>query len=165
MMKLFNVKLTTLKSKLYAIVFASFVVRVVAFLALPNSPSSVAPDELTYSIYAQLASEFSLKELFSSIFNQKIIEDEQNSFFNFLRLNRKKGLEGLKKIFQTHSYLKDAMNSEHQVFFSSLSKKKKINSILEIGTYDGKNAFLLSKLFPKSLITTVDLPDESKEFK
>jgi predicted O-methyltransferase YrrM len=97
-------------------------------------------------------------------FNQKKIEDEQNSFFNFLQLNRKKGLERLKKIFQTYAYLKDAMNSEHQVFFSSLSKKKKINSILEIGTYDGKNAFLLSKLFPESLITTVDLPDESKEF-
>ena len=50
-------------------------------------------------------------------FNQKKIEDEQNSFFNFLQLNRKKGLERLKKIFQTYAYLKDAMNSEHQVFF------------------------------------------------
>ena len=42
-------KLTTLKSKLYAIVFASFVVRVVAFFALPNSASNLAPDEFTYS--------------------------------------------------------------------------------------------------------------------
>ena len=47
-MKLFNVKLTTLKSKLYAIVFASFVVRVVAFFMLPNTPSRLGPDEGNY---------------------------------------------------------------------------------------------------------------------
>ena len=48
-MKLFSLRLTTLKSKLYAIVFASFVVRVVAFFALPNTPSSFGPDEGTYA--------------------------------------------------------------------------------------------------------------------
>ena len=47
-MKLFTEKLTTLKSKLYAIVFASFVVRVVAFFALPSKESSFAPDEGNY---------------------------------------------------------------------------------------------------------------------
>tara|TARA_A100001015_G_scaffold319314_1_gene441817 strand:+ start:608 stop:1396 length:789 start_codon:yes stop_codon:yes gene_type:complete len=98
------------------------------------------------------------------LFDQKKIEDEQNSFFSFLGLNRNEGIERLNKIFQTYPYLKDSMNSEHQVFFSSLSKKKKLYSILEIGTYDGKNAFLLSKLFPESSIVTVDLPDESEDF-
>ena len=48
-MKLFNLKLRTLKSKLYAIVFASFVVRVVAFFVLPNTPSPLGPDEGTYA--------------------------------------------------------------------------------------------------------------------
>ena len=52
-MKLFSVKLTTLKSKLYAIVFASFVVRVVAFFVLPSTPSSLGPDEGTYSAVAK----------------------------------------------------------------------------------------------------------------
>ena len=47
-MKLFKLRLTTLKSKLYAIVFASFVVRVVAFFALPNTSSAIGPDEGTY---------------------------------------------------------------------------------------------------------------------
>ena len=47
-MKLFSLRLTTLKSKLYAIVFASFVVRVVAFFILPNSGSNLAPDEGNY---------------------------------------------------------------------------------------------------------------------
>ena len=48
-MKLFNLRLTTLKSKLYAIVFASFVVRVVALFTLPSTPSMLAPDESIYS--------------------------------------------------------------------------------------------------------------------
>ena len=47
-MKLFSLRLTTLKSKLYAIVFASFVVRVVVFFTLPSSPSNLAPDEGNY---------------------------------------------------------------------------------------------------------------------
>ena len=47
-MKLFSLRLTTLKSKLYAIVFVSFVVRVVAFFVLPNTASNLAPDEGNY---------------------------------------------------------------------------------------------------------------------
>ena len=42
------------------------------------------------------------------------------------------------------------MNSEHQIIFSSIScQRKDVKNILEIGTYDAKNAFLLSKLFQK----------------
>jgi hypothetical protein len=52
-MKLFSLRLTTLKSKLYAIVFVSFVVRVVAFFALPNTASNLAPDEGTYASLTQ----------------------------------------------------------------------------------------------------------------
>ena len=52
-MKLFSLRLTTLKSKLYAIVFASFVVRVVAFFVLPSTPSSLGPDEGTYGAAAE----------------------------------------------------------------------------------------------------------------
>jgi hypothetical protein len=42
-------KLGTLKEKLWAIVAASFVARVIMFFALPNTPSSLAPDEGTYA--------------------------------------------------------------------------------------------------------------------
>ena len=52
-MKLFNVKLTTLKSKLYAIVIASLVVRVVAFFALPDTASNLGPDEGNYGALAE----------------------------------------------------------------------------------------------------------------
>ena len=42
-------KLQTLKEKLWAIVAASFVARVIMFFVLPNTPSSLAPDEGTYA--------------------------------------------------------------------------------------------------------------------
>ena len=49
-MKLFKLRLTTLKSKLYAIVFASFVVRFIGFFLLPSEPSvALAPDEGGYA--------------------------------------------------------------------------------------------------------------------
>jgi len=42
-------KLGTLKEKLWAIVAASFVARIVMFFVLPSTPSSLAPDEGTYA--------------------------------------------------------------------------------------------------------------------
>ena len=63
-MKLFSLRLTTLKSKLYAIVFASFVVRVVAFFSLPNKGSLIPLDENGYSVISAAASTgMSVKDL------------------------------------------------------------------------------------------------------
>ena len=42
-------KLRTLTEKLWAIVAASFVARIIMFFVLPNTPSSLAPDEGTYA--------------------------------------------------------------------------------------------------------------------
>jgi hypothetical protein len=54
-MKLFKLKLTTLKSKLYAIVFASFVVRFIGFFLLPSEPTAaLAPDEGGYAEIVRL---------------------------------------------------------------------------------------------------------------
>ena len=63
--------------------------------------------------------------------------------------------------------LPNGMSSEHEVLFSSISLKKssEIKNILEIGTYDGNYAFLLSKLFPNSNIDTIDLGREDKNFR
>jgi hypothetical protein len=56
-------KLHTLKQKLWAIVAASFVARVIVFFALPNTPSFLAPDEATYSSFAKwVADEKPLEE-------------------------------------------------------------------------------------------------------
>jgi predicted O-methyltransferase YrrM len=53
----------------------------------------------------------------------------------------------------------NGMWSEHLLLFSalSISYPKRIKSILEIGTFNGETAFILSKLFPHSKITTIDL--------
>ena len=58
------------------------------------------------------------------------------------------------------------MSSEHQVILSSLSlnKSQSYKNILEIGTYDGLNACLLSNLFSNSFIDTIDLPDNDEDF-
>jgi hypothetical protein len=54
-MKLFNFELTTLKSKLCAIVFASFVVRILGFLLLPKKPTvTLASDEGGFAEIARL---------------------------------------------------------------------------------------------------------------
>ena len=54
-MKLFSLQLTTLKSKLYAIVLASLVVRIIAFFLLPSEPTdALAPDEDGYAEIVRL---------------------------------------------------------------------------------------------------------------
>ena len=50
-------KLGTLKEKLWAIVAASFVARVIMFFVLPSTPSSLAPDEGTYAALTQWIAE------------------------------------------------------------------------------------------------------------
>jgi hypothetical protein len=54
-MKLFSLRLTTLKSKLYAIILASLVVRFIGFFLLPSEPTdALAPDEGAYAEIARL---------------------------------------------------------------------------------------------------------------
>ena len=50
-------KLYTLKQKLWAIVAASFVARVIVFFTLPNNASFLAPDEGTYAFLAKWVGE------------------------------------------------------------------------------------------------------------
>jgi hypothetical protein len=65
-------KLHTLKQKLWAIVAASFVARVIMFFALPSTPSSLAPDEGTYAALTKLVASHELDErnpYFLGLFN------------------------------------------------------------------------------------------------
>lgn len=58
------------------------------------------------------------------------------------------------------------MYSEHLLIFSAISKSNyKPKNILEIGTYDGKTAAILSKLFPESCVHTLDLDEQDIMFK
>lgn len=100
-------------------------------------------------------------------YNQNIFETNQNEIFEKLGLNRELGIEKLKSIKKEYNLDFDrTMSSEHEVLFSSISKNKNISiqNMLEIGTFDGYNALLLSKLFPNSMIDTIDLPNENEDF-
>ena len=100
-------------------------------------------------------------------YNQSIYETEQNNKFKEIGLDRQKGIENLKLIIQELNLpLNREMSSEHENLFSSISLNKnlKIDNILEIGTFDGINALLLSKMFPNSKIDTIDLSHEDHDF-
>ena len=100
------------------------------------------------------------------------ILDEQNSIYFNLNLDRNLALIKLNKVlFDNFSKEYDEDNgmwSEHLLLFSalSISHPNKIKSILEIGTFNGETAFILSKLFPNSKIVTIDLNNDNlKEVK
>lgn len=105
-----------------------------------------------------------------SLGNYKIskYEDEQNTIFKLLGLNRIKGKKYLDYIINSFKFFNDKnpMSSEHEVLFASiaLNKKFKPENILEIGTFDGYNALLLSKLFSSSQIDTIDLSYKHENF-
>jgi len=57
------------------------------------------------------------------------------------------------------------MYSEHLIIFAAISETNlKIKNILEIGTFDGKTATILARLFPDSDIKTIDLSDNDPIF-
>ena len=57
------------------------------------------------------------------------------------------------------------MYSEHLILLASISiSDPSIKRILEIGTFDGQSAYILSRLFPSSQIVTLDLPISSEVF-
>jgi predicted O-methyltransferase YrrM len=104
------------------------------------------------------------KTYFKKIYDYYYFEKKQNLIFKKLSLNRFKAINKLDNIYTKYPFLKNNMQSEHGTLFSAISLKIKKIKILEIGTYDGKNAYLLSKLFPKAFITTIDLPNNDKNF-
>ena len=87
-----------------------------------------------------------------------------------LNHNRNENIKYLNNIlkelgFKIYSEM-DGLYSEHLILFTAISKSDyKIKNILEIGTHNGKTSSILSKLFPKANITTIDLEDNNPTFK
>ena len=111
---------------------------------------------------------FEIKKLIFKInFKKDNFIEEQNRIFTKLGLDRIKGIEKLRSIINENSLKKNSMSSEHEIIFSAISllNNFKANSILEIGTYDGRNAKLLSYLFSDSKIITLDLDENDEDFK
>lgn len=91
---------------------------------------------------------------------QKVNQEEA---FSSLGLNRSLALVKLNKVleelYERDFSEKNGMWSEHLVLFAAFSEaKNNVHKILEIGTFNGETAKILSRLFPNSLITTIDLP-------
>jgi predicted O-methyltransferase YrrM len=105
------------------------------------------------------------KNYYKKTYNYLFFEKKQNHVFKKIGLDRSKAIKKLYEIYNKYPFLKNNMQSEHGTLFSAISLKKEKIKILEIGTYDGKNAYLLSKLFPKAFITTIDLPNNDKNFR
>lgn len=87
---------------------------------------------------------------------------DQEVRFRKLGLNRDKGIVKLNyvlsKIYGKPYSERNGMWSEHLILFASISESTyKISNILEIGTFNGETARILSELFPHSEITTIDL--------
>lgn len=69
----------------------------------------------------------------------------------------------LTEVFDIDYDVNDGMISEHWLLFGALSNRIQPQKILEIGTYDARTALVLSHLFPRASITTIDLP-QGEEF-
>ena len=99
----------------------------------------------------------------------KIKALDQEQIFDEIGLSRSEGLTKLNNVltqcFDENFDEKNGMYSEHLVILSSISCiNKPIKNILEIGTFDGKTALILSKLFEEANILTVDLPATDGDF-
>lgn len=123
----------------------------------------IRPHKIPKKIFYKLNYYFNYKK-----YNQNFFKKEQNDIFNYFGLNREEGIKKLTLIKKNLDFNSrdSGMSSEHEVIFSSLSlsKNKSITDILEIGTFDGFNALLLSNLFPNSNIDTIDLPENDDDF-
>lgn len=93
------------------------------------------------------------------------IEVQENAKFEQVGLNRDSGLARLDMVLADMGARPfddlDGTDSIHWLLFSSLSvsaRAQDITRILEIGTFRGKTALLLHKLFPHAHVTTCDLP-------
>ena len=87
-----------------------------------------------------------------------------------LNHNRNENIEYLNNVLESLGFKKynemDGLYSEHLIIFAAIAKSDyKINNILEIGTHNGKTSCILSKLFPKAKLTTIDLEDNDPTFK
>jgi len=101
--------------------------------------------------------------------NIGISVEQQDKLFQSLGLDRKKAMEVLVEICEQEFGLSydesDGMFSEHLVILAAISlTNHNFQNILEIGTYDGRCAVILSRLYPSSKVCTIDLPVNDSDF-
>tara|TARA_Y100000591_G_C21784441_1_gene672954 strand:- start:383 stop:1225 length:843 start_codon:yes stop_codon:yes gene_type:complete len=114
--------------------------------------------------------DYQIKKITGSLIKVDPLKIIKSDIENYKKLgvNFNEGTEVLKEIFgidflnSTLSFKKGELSTKSYQFilFASLSKKYNIKKILEIGTYDGENSYVLSKIFNNAKIDTVDLPEK-----
>lgn len=98
-------------------------------------------------------------------YSEKEYIEKQEKKFKSFNLNRKNGEKIFLSLKKKYSFLSSPMSSEHSILLCSLSlSKRSFMNILEIGTYDATNSFLLSELFRNSKVDTYDLKHTNKTF-
>ena len=94
---------------------------------------------------------------YSRVTDQEKIFKAELDKYRLLGLDHAQGIRKINQILGQELDLESV--SSHLVLFSSLSvAPNNILDVLEIGTYKGETANLLSRLFPAARVTTVDLP-------
>ena len=102
---------------------------------------------------------------FKNLFKDfRYLKNEQINNFKSLSLDYLLAEKKLKSILKDNADISYNMKSEHLVLFSAISLKHNIKSILEIGTFDASNAFLMTKIFPEANIKTLDLSSNDEIF-
>lgn len=102
-----------------------------------------------------------------NLFN--VATDVQSKKMQAIGLSRVAGLAKLNNVlsnvFGRLYDEQDGMFSEHLVLLASISVvHTNVERILEIGTFDGRTALILSCLFPQAKIITIDLPSNETTF-
>ena len=103
-------------------------------------------------------------KIISLYFNSAPYVKEQVEVFDKLDLDFKSSEDILNDVYSKFPFLDCDEGSCHHHFFAACSRQKAVNNILEIGTYTGHCAALLSELFPSAMIDTIDLPDDHPVF-
>jgi predicted O-methyltransferase YrrM len=97
-------------------------------------------------------------------YDHKLYLDQQSKIFGRNGLDYYPAKQKVAQLYKEYEQFADPMSSEHHVLFAAIAQKGGINNILEIGTFNGKNAAFLATLFPGSNITTLDLPNNDDAF-
>lgn len=112
---------------------------------------------------------YSIQSIFGDSYD--VYHSDQDSRYKKLYLDRASGLQKLNKVLKQLNLdeydERNGMYSEHMVIIASISECDlyNIDSVLEIGTWTGEFALIMSLLFPDAKITTIDLPPDEDNFK
>ncbi|MEY3467521.1 MAG: class I SAM-dependent methyltransferase [Ilumatobacteraceae bacterium] len=126
-------------------------------------PKLVRRAELSFNYRVGRLRSLVLCELKERTLSRADREREQASNFSARGLDRTAGIVAINKALRDSGLGNfsedDDMFSEHLVLLAALSAMlPDARNVMEIGTYDGRTALILSHLFPLATITTIDLP-------